>query len=72
MKSSLRHKDRRNHEDKIIVQAQAKNQPVDETKKNSCCFIFASRRGDVVLCFRIYLILVLMLLVWTRRYLYEE
>ena len=59
MKSSLRH--RRKH--KIIVQAQAKNRSKDEIKKNSCCFIFASPRGDVMLCFRIDLVLMLMSLV---------
>ena len=32
----------------------------DETKKNSCCFIFASRYGDITLCFRFDLVQMLM------------
>ena len=36
---------------KIIVQAKAKSRTKGETKKNSCCFVFASPRGEV-LCFR--------------------
>ena len=69
MKSSLRHKDRRNLNPRIIVQAIAKSQTKDETKKNSYCFIFASPRGGIMLCFRIDFVLMLMLLAWTRLYL---
>ena len=50
MKSSLRHKDRHKH--KIIVQASAKSRTKGETKKNSRCFVFASLKGEFILCFR--------------------
>ena len=64
MKSSLRHKDRRNRKHKIMVPSISQESNKRRNKKNSRC-IFASPWGDM-LCFRIDLVLVLMSLVLAR------